>query len=119
MGGRVFKMKIKILLIAFTLNLLPFVVMGADNITRDMIPRGSDFSSLRCDGGIISIGDLARQVLDNCGEPFRETRIYDEPYRIWVYRFGQSDHVYYIAFLYEKIHRIYRFRCGRGDPECN
>ena len=107
------------MLIAFTLNLLPFVVMGADYITRDMLQKGSGFSSLRCEGGIISNGDPIRQVLDSCGEPFRETRIYDEPYRILVYRFGQSDYVYYIAFLYEKIHRIYRTRCEQDDPECN
>jgi hypothetical protein len=86
---------------------IAFFILGADYITRDMIPRGSDVSTVRCSGSLVSIGDLSRDVLQKCGEPMRETRILDEPYRVWVYRLGQSDRVYYLAFLYEKLQRIY------------
>ena len=111
-------MKTKIFITVFTLCMLPGVVLGAGSITLDMIPRGTDFSSVRCDGGTVYVEDLARDVVDKCGEPDKVTRIYDEPYRIWVYRFGQSDYIYILAFMYEKIHRIYRAKCPQGDRGC-
>jgi hypothetical protein len=90
-----------------TLLAIAFFILGADYITRDMIPPGSDVSSVRCDGRLVSIGDLSRDVLQKCGEPIRETRILGEPYRVLVYRLGQSDRVYYLAFIHGKLHRIY------------
>lgn len=111
-------MKIKIFFVVFTLLLLPGVVLGAGSITLDMIPRGTDFSSVKCDGGTVYREDLARDVVERCGEPDKVTRIHDEPYRIWVYRFDQSDYIYILAFMHEKIQRIYRAKCPQGNSGC-
>ena len=56
--------------------------------------------------------------MQTCGEPIRETRILDEPYRIWVYRLGQSDQVYYLAFIHDKLQRIYDVKCFQDNPDC-
>ena len=101
-----------------TLFAITFFILGADYITRDMIPPGSDVSTVRCDGGIVSTGDFSRDVLQKCGEPIRETRILGEPYRIWVYRLGQSDQVYYLAFIHDKLQRIYDVKCFQDNPDC-
>ena len=110
-------MKIKLTLMALAvLVVMPFVVV-ADYLSPDLIPEGSDVSSLRCSSGLVSLGDLSRDVFDSCGEPYRETRVLDEPYRVWVYQLGQSDYVYYMAFLHERVQRIYRVRCWRENPD--
>jgi hypothetical protein len=31
---------------------------------------------------------------------------------------GQSDHVYYLAFMYEKLQRIYDVKCWEDNPDC-
>ncbi len=101
-----------------TLFAITLFIVGADYMTRDMIPKGTDVSSIRCYGRVVSIGDLSRDVLQKCGEPIRKTRILDEPYRVWVYRLDQSDHVYYLAFLQEKLQRVYHVKCGQDNPDC-
>ena len=112
------RMKIQLALVTLAVLVnIPFVAV-ADNLSPDLIPAGSDVSSLRCSSGLVSVGDLSRDVFDSCGEPYRETRILDEPYRVWVYLTGQSDYVYYMAFLHEKLHRIYRVRCWQDNPDC-
>jgi hypothetical protein len=83
-----------------TLFSITLFIVGADYMTRDMIPKGTDVSTIRCSGRLVSIGDLSRDVLKKCGEPIKETRILDEPYRIWVYRLGQSDRVYYLVSIH-------------------
>ena len=55
-------MKTKLIIKTLALFLFPVVVLGADYITRDMIPRGTDFPSVRCDGGIVYREDLARDA---------------------------------------------------------
>jgi hypothetical protein len=87
-------------------------------LTPDMIPEGTDVSSIRCSGRLVSQGDLTRDVYKKCGEPIRETRISDEPYRVWIYRFGQSNYVYYLAFIHERLQRIYSARCTEDNPDC-
>jgi hypothetical protein len=57
-----------------TLLAIVFFILGADYITRDMIPPGSDVSTVRCNGRLVSIGDLSRDVMQKCGEPIRKTR---------------------------------------------
>ena len=101
-----------------TLFAITFFILGADYITRDMIPPGSDVSTVRCSGRLVSIGDLSGDVLKKCGEPIRETRILDEPHRIWVYRLGRSGQVYYLAFIHEKLQRIYDVKCLQDNPDC-
>ena len=80
--------------------------------------RGNDISNIRCDGGIITLGDLMRDVQDKCGDPIRETYIDNEPFRIWIYQFGQSDYLNYIGFIHGKVNRMYNVRCDSRNPDC-
>lgn len=84
----------------------------------DYPARGTDYSKFRCSGGIVSKGDLLREVYAKCGDPMRETRISREPHRVLVYRFGQKRFVYYFAFLHERLQRIYAVNCLQNDPHC-
>jgi hypothetical protein len=85
----------------------------------DYPPSGADLSNLRCSGGIVSTNDLSRVILQKCGEPMlRESKIADQPYEIWLYRFGQSKYIYYFGFFNDRLQRIYQVNCMQGDPNC-
>jgi hypothetical protein len=84
----------------------------------DYPPTGTDLSNCRCHGGVVSTGDLARDVLAKCGDPLRTTRLLDEPYQVWVYHFGQANHVLYFAFIHQRLQRIYSIRCRSDNPDC-
>ena len=103
-----------VFLLILMLLLTPFIMAPID---PDEI-SGSDVSNIRCGGGIITIGDLKRAVEDKCGEPMRETYIDNEPFRIWVYRFGQSDYLNYIGFIHGRVNRMYNVRCSDDNPDC-
>ncbi len=77
-----------------------------------------DVSSFRCPGGVITIGDLIRDVRRKCGDPVRETCPGNEPYRVLVYRFKQSPYKYFLNFIFEKVQRIQTVRCESDDPDC-
>jgi hypothetical protein len=111
-------MKLTIFTKTLTLFAIALFIVAADDITRDMIPEGTDVSSIRCSGSLVSIGDLSRDVLEKCGEPIREFRILDEPYHVWVYRLGQIDHVFHLFFIDEKLERIYDVKCLQDNPDC-
>ena len=112
-------MKLKVFIMIITFLACSLFVVGADYMTRDMIPEGSDVSTFRCSNRVVSNGDSSRDVLKKCGDPIRETRILDEPYRIWIYRFDQSNFINYLGFLNDKLQRIYTVRCGENNPDCN
>ena len=80
-------------------------------------PRGTDYSSYRCNGELVSKGDDISDVLEKCGEPIREDKIDMQPHRILIYRFDQSR-VYYFAFLNDRLTRIYGVNCQQDDPNC-
>lgn len=98
--------------------LFPFVT-GSDYIWRDHITKGSDRSSYRCADGLVSQGDLARDVLAKCGEPMQEARMQLEPYIVWIYPSGNGDYIVYMAFTHERLNRIYVARCWEDNPHCN
>lgn len=81
-------------------------------------PRGTDYNSYRCSGSLVSKGDHMQDVIDTCGEPFREDKIDNQPHRILIYRFDQSR-VYYFAFLRDRLTRIYGVSCQQDDPNCD
>jgi len=87
-------------------------------IAMDSPVRGTDYSSYRCSGGLVSKGDLVRDVMGKCGEPMRDTRIGREPYRVFVYRFNQTRYVYYFGFINGRLQRIYAVNCLEDDPNC-
>ena len=80
-------------------------------------PRGTDYNSYRCSGGLISKGDRIGDVIETCGDPVREGKIDSQPHRILIYRFDQSR-VYYFAFLNDRLTRIYAVSCQQDDPNC-
>ena len=102
---------IKKLLISFLL--LSFFFLAG----MEYPPRGTDYNSYRCSGSLVSKGDHMRDVIDTCGEPIREDKIDNQPYRIFIYRFDQSR-VYYFAFLGDRLTRIYAVSCQQDDPNC-
>ena len=111
-------MKLTTLAKTLTLFGMMLFIVAADFITRDMIPKGTDVSTVKCYGRLVSIGDLSKDVLQICGEPIREIRILDEPYRIWVYRLDQADHVYYLEIMDEKLRRVFDVKCSEDSPDC-
>ena len=98
--------------------IFPFIT-GSDYIWREDIVKGSDRSSYRCPGGLVKKGDLARHVLDKCGEPMRRARMQLEPYDIWIYRLGTGEYIVYMAFTHQKVQRIFHARCWEENPHCN
>ncbi len=79
---------------------------------------GTDLSNLRCSGGLISRGDLRRDVLKKCGEPMRETYVPNEPYRVFIYRFSRSQYLNYVSFVHSRVQRILQVRCWSDNPDC-
>lgn len=75
-------------------------------------------SSLRCSGGIVSVGDMDRAVRDRCGPPLAVTRRDTDSYNIWIYQPGASKFMYYLGFLHGKLQRIVSAPCTVNDPEC-
>ncbi len=106
------------LLVLAVLLLFPFIT-GSDYIWREDIIKGSDRSSYRCPGGLVKKGDLARHVLDKCGEPMRRARMQLEPYDIWIYRLGTGEYIVSMAFTHQKVQRIFHARCWEENPHCN
>ena len=95
------------------------VVMGSDYIWREDIVKGSDRSTYRCPNGLVARGNLTRDVLRKCGEPSRRTRMQLDPNSIWIYRFGTSDLIVYMAFTNDRLQRIHSGRCWEDNPHCN
>ena len=95
---------------------VPFI-MGSDYIWREDIAKGVDRSTYRCPYGLVSRGDLMRDVLDKCGEPERRAIMQLDPNSVWIYRPG-SDQIVYMAFTHERLQRIHSARCWDGNPHC-
>ncbi|MDJ0828967.1 MAG: DUF2845 domain-containing protein [Desulfobacterales bacterium] len=80
-----------------------------------------DESALRCDGGVVAVGDLERYVIQKCGQPLRISRpsrnVYRDGYRVWIYRFN-NQYVYYLNFINERLQRIQSERCWQDNPDC-
>lgn len=109
----------KMVLAVITVLLSVPFVMGNDYIWREDIVKGSDRSTYRCSNGLVARGDLMRDVLAKCGEPTRRARMQLDPNSIWIYRFGSSDLIVYMAFVNEKLQRIHSGRCWDGNPHCD
>lgn len=107
-----------LLLAMFTLSLIFPFIAGSDYIWRDRISKGADRSSYRCDNGLVSQGELMRDVLAKCGEPMRETRIQLEPYIVWIYPESNGEYIVYFGFTHERLNRIYVTRCWDENPHC-
>ena len=75
-------------------------------------------SSLRCSGGIVSVGDPDRSVRERCGPPLAVTRRDIDSYNIWIYQPGASKFMYYLGFLHGKLQRIVSAPCSVNDPDC-
>lgn len=112
-------MLLRALAFATTLLILGLTPTFADTISPEYIPRGSDVSNLRCPDGIVSTGDLIRNVDDKCGVPLREADLEGRRYYVRIYRFDQSRNLYYLAFLHERLQRIYHVTCRSDNPDCD
>ena len=77
----------------------------------------ADQSSYRCSGGVVSVGDLDRDVRAKCGDPLEVGRKQDFG-PIWIYHADQANFMYYLAFLNGKLQRIVGAPCTPDDADC-
>ena len=94
---------------------LSILLIGAEKSNSIDINNYADQSTYRCYGGIVSTGDLQRDVADKCGAPLDRTRREVDSYDIWIYQFGQSDFMYYFGFLHGRLQRIVSAPCKATD----
>jgi len=97
---------------------LALLVIWAERSYSININNLADQSTYRCYGGIVSTGDSARSVADKCGAPLDRTRRESDSYDIWIYKFGQSDFMYYFGFLHGRLQRIVSAPCKATDAVC-
>jgi len=76
--------KTKMLFILLMATLLFLILTGGDYIWREDIMNGTDQSTYRCPNGLVSLGDISRDVIAKCGEPMRRTRMQFDPNSIWI-----------------------------------
>jgi hypothetical protein len=77
----------------------------------------ADQSSYRCSGGVVSVGDIDRDVREKCGDPLEIGRKQDFG-PIWIYYTDQANFMYYLAFLNGKLQRIVGAPCSPDDADC-
>ena len=77
----------------------------------------ADQSTWRCPGGIVSVGDLDRDVEDKCGSPDDVVQVQDVG-PVGIYTPGQGRFMYYLAFQHGNLQRIASAPCDNNDPEC-
>jgi hypothetical protein len=77
----------------------------------------ADQSSYRCSGGVVSVGDLDRDVRGKCGDPLEIGRKQDFG-PIWIYYEDQADFMYYLEILNGKLQRIVGASCNPDDADC-
>jgi len=81
------------------------------------IDNMADQSTFRCSGGVVAQGESDRAVLQKCGEPLDVVPKQDVG-PIWIYHFGQSKFMYYLAFKFGKLERIVSAPCDINDDAC-
>jgi hypothetical protein len=96
---------------------LVFLLAAPQILNAVDIYNMADQGSLRCAGGIVAIGDSDRAVLQKCGEPLDVQRVQDVG-PVWIYQFGQSKYMHYMAFLHGKLQRIATAPCNSNDYGC-
>jgi len=104
--------------IIFLSTILAVLSVFAERSYSININNLADQSSYRCYGGIVSTGDSERSVKDKCGAPIERTRRQSDSYDIWIYKFGQSDFMYYFGFLHGRLQRIVSAPCKATDAVC-
>ena len=77
----------------------------------------ADQSSFRCSGGVVSVGDSDRDVLEKCGDPIEIVRIQDYG-PIYIFFHEQATFMYYLEFLNGKLQRIVGAPCSPDNPDC-
>ncbi len=97
--------------------LLPGTVLS-DNFIE--IPEsGTDISTVRCSGNIISTGDALKTVEEKCGAPIARGHLPNRSdYDVWVFRLDSNDFVHYMGFRNRRLERIYSVSCVKKDPYC-
>ena len=76
-----------------------------------------DQSTLRCEGGIVARGDSEIKVRERCGDLLKIAHRQDFG-PIWIYHFGQSRFMFYLAFLHGNLQRIASAPCSLNRAEC-
>ena len=61
-----------------------------------------DTDSLKCDNGIVQVGDSKFDVQSKCGEP----SALEEGGDVWIYDFGSTEFLYYLTFKHDIVEWI-------------
>jgi len=104
------------LIISMMLVVIVAPVLG-DNII-DLPESGTDYSNMRCQGDIVSIGATVDEVASKCGEPVARGQIPNRTYDVWVYQSDGGNEVNYLGFRNRRLQRIYSVNCVTHDPYC-
>lgn len=87
--------------------------------------------AVRCDGGVVTVGDSQYEVLAKCGDPaFREVRQVEKVRRItpdevvrwtvditeWVYDFGPTRFIQVLVFEHDTLRHIRQGSYGKRGP---
>ena len=95
------------------------ILSSVSVLAMEFPSRGTDYPSFRCNGEIVSKGESINEVIGKCGDPLDETQFDMSPHRVFVYRFGQNQFVYYFAFMNDRLERIFAVSCQDDDPYCD
>jgi hypothetical protein len=110
-------MIIKYCILLGALLCVPMLAEGDSLI--DLPPSGVDRSTLRCEDGIIRVGDHPRDVFERCGQPVDRGKMIHRKHDIWVYHESGDRFVYYLAFMNRRLQRIQMVSCIKNDPYCD
>lgn len=99
------------------LFVLPLSALS-DNVI-ELPETGTDVSTVRCSGSIVSTGDALKTVEEKCGAPMARGHLPNRSdYDVWVFRLGSTDFVHYMGFRNRRLERIYSVSCVKKDPYC-
>lgn len=102
--------------------LLIVVILASMTATGPAASAVQESQSMRCRGGIVSVGDTAVEVVGKCGEPayksqgvatrviqpgpYNERTILSVPADIWIFNFGPNEFQYRVLLDSGSVFRI-------------
>jgi hypothetical protein len=77
-----------------------FAILFILNASIGICDFSENTSTMRCNGGIISLQDSFHEVQEKCGQPTSFSP------GIWVYDFGKNEFVYMLKFNGGRVYKI-------------
>ena len=83
-----------------------FAVLSLVIVTGTAAMDLDSTSSYQCNEGTVVIGSTEDEVKQKCGEPTKIERMGEESLITWIYNRGDTEFIYYLSFLFDKVYRI-------------